>query len=519
MDSMIYVGTKRFRGFLKLLLCFVVLLLVSDCSRPHKDGGTETAITIGTFGDERIFFQDYWGMEASFMLFLPLVKVNYENGSYEGYLAEYWEHSEDYRTWTFHLRDDITWHDGVPVTAHDIKFSFELRNHDRIKEGLELSYTVSVLDDYTVQFVYPDPIDGLASAEWTVYYPEHLLEHLDPEIFYEWDFWENPVGNGPFRYLRHLDKTMVEVEANSDYFRGKPAIDRAILKFTEPSLTELYSSNVDVLTYVSPDFRLKLKEDEPYNLYSNWGSTINAICWNHNHPLFQSGEVRRALTMAIDRKGLARLMNYPEEIPVTDGYALPGQYLKKKYAPNIGYDPEEARKILAGIGWEDTNGDGVLDREGQDFRFTVKTGDVFDKQMIYVKENLRNIGVEMNLSIMDISLLRRSFFETGDFESITMATRQSLYQPNYGILRLMGADSPINYNKEEMQTLLERMRQAPPPEQDELYRKLNLLFRKDMPITFLLPRVTSHIVRSDIKGLKDGIKTNPIEYLENLRIE
>ncbi len=154
------------------------------------------------------------------MIFLPFAKED-KNGELERRLAESWEHSEDYRTWTIHLRSDVKWHDGIPVTAHDVKFTLDMLEHPDV-EGIKLIIpnveSSVVLDDTTIVITYKRNRDAL--DDWTVYYPKHLLEDLERKDIAKWDFWKQPVGNGPYRYVRHVTKTMMELEANPDYYAG-----------------------------------------------------------------------------------------------------------------------------------------------------------------------------------------------------------------------------------------------------------------------------------------------------------
>ena len=107
-----------------LLACFLLTFAISACTKKsNPDTKDLSKVTVLYGGDERIFLQDYFGMEASFMMFLPLAKQEGDvGGEPVPMLANKWEHSEDYREWTFYLNENITWHDGMPVTAHDIEF-------------------------------------------------------------------------------------------------------------------------------------------------------------------------------------------------------------------------------------------------------------------------------------------------------------------------------------------------------------------------------------------------------------
>ncbi len=237
-----------------LIIAYICLIALLNfrCGRDNeRTPSNKSTITVLYPYDERVL-GPYWEMPAKFLMFLPLVTEDSLGRPWVARLAERWEHSPDFRLWTFHLRRDVRWHDGVPVTAHDIKFSLGLFANpnilfDNLWHEIE-SFTV--LDDFTFKMTFKKPVDALDS--WMVYYPKHLLEELDPKEFWKWEFWTQPVGNGPYRYVRHVPKTMVELEANADFYGGKPKIDRVVLKLGGSApLVELMSGNVDALTFIN----------------------------------------------------------------------------------------------------------------------------------------------------------------------------------------------------------------------------------------------------------------------------
>ncbi len=252
------------------LLCACLLVVAGPaCRRPDDQASSdESAVTVLYIGDERIL-GPYWSVPAQFLMFLPLVTQD-QSGQVQPRLAQRWQHSNDYREWTFHLQRDVRWHDGIPVTAHDIKFSMELFAHPDVLfadagHGIK---SITVPDDSTLRITYTRPTHALNT--WAVYYPRHLLKDLEPKEFYGWEFWTHPVGNGPYRYVRHVPKTMIELEANLDFYKGRAKIDRVVLKFGGgTALTELLSGNVDAITSVNRADIPKLAGDPRFRVYDH----------------------------------------------------------------------------------------------------------------------------------------------------------------------------------------------------------------------------------------------------------
>ena len=133
------------RGSFLLTLC-VLAAVVLGCARDRSQADQST-ITILYHGNERITSPS-WDMPAQFLVFMPLAGISEDGGLMPG-LARSWEHSPDHRTWTFHLRSDVRWHDGVPFTAHDVKFTFDLWQHPEVLSISGLGASVAVLDDTT----------------------------------------------------------------------------------------------------------------------------------------------------------------------------------------------------------------------------------------------------------------------------------------------------------------------------------------------------------------------------------
>lgn len=448
--------------------------------------------------------------DLDFLVFLPLATRD-EKGEFEPRLAQSWEHSPDYREWTYHLRTDVKWQDGVPVTAHDVKFTLDLLGHPDVHEYIFDS--VTIVDDATVK------IRGLPGyQDDIVYFPKHLLEHLDPKTFWEWEFWTRPVGNGPYRFVRYVPETMIEFEANPDYYRGKPKVERVILKFVgKAGLTELLSGNVDIVLGGDPSQIPRVANDPRFRVYHSFVAGALAIYWKCDHPLFRDVRVRRALTLALDRRELLRLLNLPDDLPITDGVFTDRQFRRRELLEPLPYDPPQARAVLEAAGWRGLDGDGVRERDGRKFRFTAITSNTrgFDRLAVYVQAMLRRVGVQMDIQMMDGSLMWGRV-GAGDFEAAF-----HIRQPYPGAQkRDFGRNNPTGYRNHKAFGLLDEVvATSDPNEVDRIYRALTEIFRADLPFTRLVTGTDTTFVHRRVRGLSTPFHANPDTYMEDLWLE
>lgn len=505
---------EKMRSFIYSLLCICLIVVASiQCGKGKKDRASSPGSTvIVAVSDISALLPDK--SDADFLVFLPLATWD-ENGELEGRLAESWEHSPDYREWIYHLRTDVLWHDGVPVTAHDLKFTIDLLTHPDVFEYPHLSATV--LNDSTLK-IESSHVHGYQDD--IVYYPKHLLEHLDPKDFWEWEFWKRPVGNGPYRFVRHMPQTMIEFEANPNYYQGKPAIERVVLKFVGATggFTELLSGNVDAVPYANPAHIPQLAADPRFHVYQKGPDYAGglAIYWQHNNSLFRDPSVRRALTLAINRRELLPVLNLPENLPLFDGPITVRQFHRRQLPEPITYNPAQVRTLLDAAGWHDPDGDGVREREGQAFRFTAIafTDPVVnsDKSAVYIQAQLREAGVQMDIQMLDLAVVWERL-SIGKFDAAFMVVQSApqWYQ------KYFGADSPLGYNNPEVIRLIDQaVATADPNEEDRIYRELMRIFRVEQPITYVLPLTLTYVVHRRVQGLSTPFRADPLKIMGDL---
>lgn len=502
------------RGWPWLALLFGVAAM--GCVRDADTRNDAATLTVLLDGDERSFGPSY-DSDPKMLVFLPLVRYDEYYGGTPPLpgVANRWEHSADYRLWTVHINTDLRWHDGVPVTAHDVAFTYDLWRHpDVAYYAGAVRADIAVLDDSTLTFRFPGPSRYLMGG-WDVYYPKHLLEHLDPKTFLEWEFWTHPVGNGPFRYVRHVPKTMVELEANPDFFLGQPRIERLLIKFGGQALPELLSGTVDAAQVDAGEVR-RLRADGRFEIHVDLAPARWQIFWNHRDPLFADARVRRALTMAIDRRTLHAVLEYPEDTPLFDGLCTGRQFRRGGCGPAVPYDPDGAAALLDAAGWRERGPDGIRRRAGRPFAFTLMAeGSDRVRTAVFVQDNLRRIGVRVDVQTVQGGMVQQLLRDRG-FQAALAIMPNS---PGHHWSRF-GADSPIGYANPELVALLDSARASADPEEiDALYRRLGAIFREDVPVTFLHPRVTYYAAHRRVRGLVSPFQAIPLWGAERLWIE
>ena len=403
-------------------------------------GGT---VTIANYGDLQSMNAltnsdaDSYAIQRD-LLFMTLVRYD-DKLNVIPWLAERWDTTRvkpDSLELTFRLRADVRWHDGRPVTARDVAFTYA-----RARDSLTAYPNASsfdfydrrsvVVDDHTIRFRIRPHSEFLDAWYQLPIMPEHLLGSVPPAQLANHPFGTRaPVGNGPFRFVRHDAGQAWVFEANPDFPKalgGRPYLDRVIYRFVPEQttlLTELLTGGVDVYMAANAGQAQRIAASPRTRLVAAQGRQWNWIAWNERRPMFADARVRRALTMAIDRRQIvdALLFGYGE---VGRSSVTPAHWSfdTTDVQTLLPYDTAGARRLLAEAGWQDRNGDGVLeDAAGHPFRFTLKTNDgnqVRKDVTEMVQAQLARIGVQVEPRLVEWNTLVAQMTGAGrDFDAI-----------------------------------------------------------------------------------------------------
>lgn len=458
--------------------------------------------------DERVLgpLGMYW-----FLTFLPLTADLDVDGAYEPRLLSSWEHSPDYSEWTLNVREQLRWGDGEPVTAEDVKYSLELWTDPDVGYEYRFFDTLEILDSHTLRMAFPEPPPAtLHTYSWLAIVPEHLLADNAPEDIYSWPFWVEPVGNGPFRYVRHVPKVMTELEANPDYYGDPPAIQKVVLRYGGKALTELLAGNVDVASGITPMEALRLAGDPRFRLYFGPVNLQVGIAWNHRIPLFREAAVRRALTMSIDRREMLQLIGHPEDTPIVDVPAKARHYAAGPEAlPDpLPFAPEGARRLLARAGWVDTDGDDVRERDGRELRFELLATEARRAEAVFIQDALAAVGVAVRIKMAERTVLR-DWMRAHEFDA---AVRQFNYIEGYDDFPTTG------YRNPDVSRLRDRAWFSIDPDTVDTYvRELWEIVGREIPITYLYPQRRIIAAHRRVRGMRDHRELSA--FVEHLWIE
>lgn len=421
LDSIRREDRMKLRRALIAALC-VVLFVAAGCGK--RDGGADGArsdggrLVIGMQQEPEILNEAVNSMVASVyvcnLIFSKFVKYNdrlelvpdlieeiptVENGGV----------SRDYLAYTYRIRRNARWHDGVPVTSYDAKFSYEVMMHPDInvetRQGWDVVDRVETPDSFTVVFhlreVYANFVGDCFYDESVL--PRHLLEgSLGPE-FQNAAFHRRPVGSGPFVFKEWVSGSHIVVRANRDYYGEGPRLDEIVIKFIPEDETLVMQLETGEIAGVdnAPNTALAAIGKAPgARLFRNAALFNEHLDLNCEHPILRDRLVRRALALATDRKEISDKIYDGVWIPaIGDDYPRSAYYSAALESLNA-FDPARAAALLAEAGWIDRDGDGIREKNGAPLALSISamTGNVNrERTEMVLREQYRRIGVDLTI--------------------------------------------------------------------------------------------------------------------------
>ena len=508
---------KRFLAVSLTALLFLLPACQKAEDRPARSDDAEPAygdvLVIGTEADadaiNPLFSVASTGSEVWAHLFCKLARIQPNMRDFEPWLARSWQFSDDRKTLTFQLRDDVTWHDGAPFNAHDVAFSFDLFGSDTIGwktlRWLDDIESVTAVDSFTVRFAYRRVYPDQFYDAWIFPpLPKHILERIPIEEIRTHEFNRRPVGNGPFVFDNWVPQQKIELVANERYFLGRPYLDRIVWKIVPDATslaTQLSGGQIDVWPVVPADQISRLRKMPNVNIHAYPSRVYHFIAWQIADSLFASRKVRRALTMAIDRQKIIDSLLEGAGRPAT-GPIPSFLWAHKSDLRPIRFDPDQARRMLAEEGWVDRDGDGWLDRDGERFEFEIMTN--ADNQLrsditVVIQEDLRRIGVKASPRLVEWTVFVEVLTQTRDFQAFVSAWSSAIKVDLTTIWHsrsIQDRYNMVHYSNPVVDSLIDRARMELEREKaKELWGEAQQIIVDDAPYSFLF--VTDEVIAVD----------------------
>jgi len=444
---------------------------------------------------------DYYSRQVYGWVFEPLIDYNNETLEPESHLAESWTISEDHLTYTFHLRKDVKFSDGVPLTARDAKFTYDTvmdpeTDCAHVRHMYQDVEKMEIPDDYTIRFVCTKP------------YFRHLIvlglmRVIPKHIYSEGDFNNHannrhPIGSGPYVFESWETGRQVMLTRNEAYWDEKPHILKRVYKIISDdnaAFQVLEAGDIDTMEDVPREAWVtrmtKPSFQEKFNKFMYYSPRYTYIGWNAKRPWFPDPRVRRALTMLIDRELIRESIYHNTVKTITGPQFVDSPEYHNGVAP-WPFDPDAAKALLDEAGWKDADGDGVRDQDGVAFRFEMlyNTGRPATEQLMTVfQEELKYAGVNMVLHPLEWATFLESMTK-GDFDAYSAGWVLPLYPDPYSTWHSSqtqeGGYNRVWFENAEADRLIEDARvEFDRDQRIKLYHRLHEILHDEQPYTFL----------------------------------
>ena len=432
------------------------------------------------------------------------------------YAAESVEVLDEGRRLRFVLRRDIVWADGTPLTARDVEFSYRMMIDPNTPTAYAEDYLAvkefRLLDDHTFEVIY-DTVFARSLITWAgEIVPRHILEE---ENLLETARSRNPVGAGPYVLREWVPGRHLILQANDRYFEGRPYIDQVVLRIvpdTGTQFLELKAGNLDMMTLTPKQYLFQTtgpRWERDFRKYDYLAFGYTYLGYNLRHPIFKDKKVRQALAHAINKQEIVDIVLFGLGLPAVGPYK-PGTWVFNENVVDYPYDPELARAMLAEAGWRDEDGDGVLEKDGRPFAFTIVTNQGNEeraKTAIIIQERLREVGVKVEIRTIEWASFIQEFVNPGRFDALLLGWN-ILVDPDIHTVWHSSQMRPngLNHNfyaNEEVDRLLEEGRQTLDlAVRKRVYDRIQEILHEDQPYSFLYVPYALPVVSARIRGIE-----------------
>ncbi|MBU6376541.1 MAG: peptide ABC transporter substrate-binding protein [Bdellovibrionales bacterium] len=511
---------RNLRFIMVFGLTLAVLAGTTSCTSKGRSKADPNTLYLELSADPAtlnpITSSDFYASVVQGYIYSSLMERSEDTFDWIPALAEKYEISKDGKTFTFTIRDGVKWHDGHPLNAEDVKYSFDVFFEGRFdapqqKVYLEGIKEAKVIDPRTVQFttkqVYFKNFDVLAGL---TIIPKHFYGSGDPK---DPKFNKTLIGTGPYT-LETWDKGQkILLKKNPNYFGANlpyfsdryqiPRIFFRLVKEEAVALELLKKGDLDYMTLTPEQYVQKTQGPE-------WGTKVIAvqaqnsspsnfsygfIGWNFEHPFFKYRDVRMAMSHLVNRDFMIQKFNFDMSEKAVGPFGNKSSATSPKVKP-VEFDPKKALELLQKNGWK-MGPKGLAKKiEGKDtlFEFTLLNANPdYAKYWTVVKEDMKKIGITMNIKTVEWNSFLKLLDER-KFEAVTLGWSNNTLEPDpKQIWHSASIPSPgsnfIGYSNPKVDKLIDEMRGTMDKNRrTEMLQQIHELIAADAPYSFMFNR-------------------------------
>jgi peptide/nickel transport system substrate-binding protein len=499
------------------------LLVAVSCGGDGGDGDAGETIVVGMRSDFSGFNSItnsslYTSEVINYALFTPLIQYD-EGLEPVPYLAESWTEEGDTAV-VFTLRSDVRWHDGQPVTAEDVKWTFDMAKDPASASLIGSAFlgkvaSAEVVDANNVRFVYTEPHAQAIEDFWWAPMPKHLLEDVAAADLRNAEFNRNPVGSGPLQFAewRANERLVLEPAADFPADLGGPARARRVVFRIVPEaatlLTELITGGVHVDIPVLPEQANRIESSGDTELHAFPGRTVYFLGWNNEREPFTDPALRLALATGINRQEIIDALLHGQGQLAES--TIPPWHPLHPDVPALEYDPDRAGQLLEELGWTDTDGDGIREKGAQPLAFTLLTSDDALRRAVVevLQSQLRTLGADVEIRVMEFQTMLAAH-KSRDYDAVftnwVLDNFQMASSPG-ALFHSDLADEAESTNRSavripELDQLIERGGAATDADEArQVWGDFTRVLQRDQPVTFMFWLNELAATRGELSGV------------------
>jgi peptide/nickel transport system substrate-binding protein len=428
-----------------------------------------------------------------------LIKVTPEM-DYAPDLAQSWETPDD-KTIIFHLNPAAKFHDGRPITAQDVKKTYDDVIAQKIQNTKASGYAavaaIEAPDAKTVIFRLKEPNGGI--------FDNLNLGIVPPDADGE-KYKTMPVSFGPYKVVAFNTDESVELEANEHWIGGPPKIKRIVVRIIPDATTrvlELRRGTIDFQVNQIPFENVaEFEKNADYQVQKKPGSVYQYLAFNMRDPILSKADVRRAIAHAIDRQKICTDLLRGHCVP-TDTLFGQGHWARAENLPAYPYDPNKAKQLLDGAGYKDPDGDGPQPRFTLSFKTSTDAEANLRAEMM--QQMLRQVGINVEIQASEFGTFMEAIGK-GNFQLFSLS-RNGIQDPDWYYILFFSKNIPPEgqnrgyYSNPRVDELILQGRATfDRNKRKQIYAEIQRILQEDLPYLSLYHQINVAIMDKDLKG-------------------